>query len=445
MFQLLKKFRVLNRFVAIPLFAAALIASGCNAATQEPAQTESTPNQETETPATPPADQTESGTAAQDARDEHATPSEPPINPVAENNVRFATFNVHMYRKQEGGLIDEMANGDSAQARQIAEVIQITRPDVILLNEFDYDPDNAALEGFLTNYLAISQNGNEPIEYPYFYNGPVNTGVATGIDLDGNGKEDTPNDAYGFGFFPGQYGMVVLSRYEIDLDSVRTFRQFLWKDMPGAIWPVVPETGKPYYPEASKEIFRLSSKSHWDVPVKVGDETIHFLTSHPTPPVFDQEEDRNGCRNHDEIRMFADYVSGNADYLYDDSFTEGGLAAGSHFIIAGDLNADPLDGDSRDNAAGLLTGHPEIQAQPVPVSAGGKYHATGAANEEHSGDPAADTGVFGSIGNMRIDYCLPSKTLTMTANGVFWPVPGQPGAEAVEGSDHRMVWIDIEK
>ena len=55
-------------------------------------------------------------------------------------------------------------------------------------------------------------------------------------------------------------------------------------------------------------MFRLSSKSHWDVPIRIGRETVHFLVSHPTPPVFDGPEDRNGTRNHDEIRFWADYV-----------------------------------------------------------------------------------------------------------------------------------------
>ena len=61
--------------------------------------------------------------------------------------------------------------------------------------------------------------------------------------------------------------------------------------------------------EEELEVVRLSSKSHWDVPVKVGGHTVHVLASHPTPPTFDGEEDRNGRRNHDEIRFWADYVS----------------------------------------------------------------------------------------------------------------------------------------
>ena len=95
-------------------------------------------------------------------------------------------------------------------------------------------------------------------------------------------------------------------------------------------------------------MFRLSSKSHWDVPVEVGGRTVHVLASHPTPPTFDGAEDRNGRRNHDEIRFWADYVRPGAGsgYIYDDAGGTGGLKPGSSFVILGDQNADPLDGDS---------------------------------------------------------------------------------------------------
>jgi hypothetical protein len=53
-------------------------------------------------------------------------------------------------------------------------------------------------------------------------------------------------------------------------------------------------------------------------------------------------------RNHDKIRLWADYISRprRSSYLYDDKGRRGGLRPGSRFVIAGDLNADPYDGDS---------------------------------------------------------------------------------------------------
>ena len=360
--------------------------------------------------------------------------------------VRFATYNIAMNRKTEGALKDEIASGTSNQSKRIAEVIQRTRPDVLLLCEFDYDAEGAGLTDFQKKYLAVSQNGAKSIQYAHSYFAPVNTGVDSGLDLDGDGKLRTGNDAFGYGVFPGQYAMAVLSKYPIDVARVRTFQKFLWKDMPNALAPKNSD-GSNYYSKEAWDVFRLSSKSHWDVPIRIGDSTVHFLASHPTPPVFDGPEDKNGRRNHDEIRLFADYVSGRASYLYDDKGAKGGLAENDHFVIVGDLNADPVDGDSYSNAIGQLLSKPQVNSESVPVSQGGRYYAKsqGGANQKQKGDPAFDTGDFNDrrVGNMRIDYCLPSRTLELKANGVYWPVPGQQGAEAVKASDHRMVWIDV--
>ncbi|MEZ4950428.1 MAG: hypothetical protein R2784_13730 [Saprospiraceae bacterium] len=64
------------------------------------------------------------------------------------------------------------------------------------------------------------------------------------------------------------------------------------------------------------------------------------MISHPTPPVFDGKEDRNGKRNHDEIRLWKDYIQ-NAAYLKDDNNRTEGLEKDAHFVIMGDSNADP--------------------------------------------------------------------------------------------------------
>ncbi len=370
-------------------------------------------------------------------------------NKEPEQLVRFATFNVAMNRKKEGQLKSELVSGKSGKTEKIAEIIQRIRPDVLLLNEFDYDADGQGVESFQKEFLGKPHDEQEPIEYEYVYFQSVNTGVDSKLDLNNDGKLGTANDAYGYGEFPGQYGMVVLSKYPIDWENIRTFQNFLWKDMPDYQWPIVPATDKPYYQQEVRELFRLSSKSHWDVPVKIGEKTIHFLVAHPTPPVFDEEEDRNGCRNHDEIRFWADYVSGQSDYLYDDNRKFGGLEPGATFVIAGDLNADPVDGDSSKQAATQLTEHTLINNSFTPKSDGGAYYAKeqGQANDKQKGDPAFDTGDFNdfSVGNMRIDYCLPSKSLKTVDSGVFWPKPGQPSGDLVGASDHRMVWIDIVK
>lgn len=405
------------------------------------------------------------------------------------DTVRFATFNASMNRNTETQLQSALASGSDAQIRRVAEVIQTVRPDVLLVNEFDNAPGNGAgfiapgmpaagsnARMFIDNYLGVSQNGGAAIDYDYAYWAPSNTGVASGFDFNNNGIVGGGDDAYGFGGFAGQYGMLVLSRHAIDFASVRTMQNFLWKDMPGALLPDDPATPavQDWYAPAELDVFRLSSKSHWDVPVTIGSETVHFVVSHPTPPVFDGAEDRNGTRNHDEIRLLSDYVSG-AGYVYDDAGVNGGLAPGSLFVIAGDLNADPFDGDSTGSPIDLLIDNPNINAcatpEPgclIPASAGAVADSADDAgvNLTHGGDPAYDTADFGfagatapdgSPGNVRVDYVLPSSRAVVTENGtylemadggVFWidPASGVPDDVALtsfQTSDHHLVWVDV--
>lgn len=369
--------------------------------------------------------------------------------------VRFATFNASLNRFSAGDLAVELSSPGSAQPDVIAEIIQRTRPDVLLINEFDFDAAGVAAQGFLDNYLNVAHGDAVSIDYPYFYVAPSNTGVASGFDLDNNGSVGGPDDAFGFGFFPGQYGMVVYSKYPIDMSAIRTFQEFLWKDMPGAMLPDDPTTPEPadWYSPEELDVFRLSSKSHWDVPVMIGRRTVHLLVSHPTPPVFDGLEDRNGNRNYDEIRFWADYIiPSRSAYIYDDNGMYGGLPSGNMFVIAGDQNADPLDGDSSPGAAQQLLEHPLVNTMVTPDSEGGPEQSAlqGGANTTHLSDPAFDTADFADFtpGNLRVDYVLPWKNLLILDAGVFWPLSSDPlfslvGTFPFPSSDHRLVWIDV--
>ena len=369
--------------------------------------------------------------------------------------VRFSTFNASLNRNNAGELVTHLSTQDNAQAATVAEIIQRVRPDVLLINEFDFVEEGLAAELFQDNYLSVPHNGAAAIEYPYRFVAPSNTGIPSGFDLNNNGVIAGPDDAYGFGFFPGQFGMAVYSMYPIDLDGVRTFQHFLWADMPGALLPDDAATPAPadWYSPEELAIFRLSSKSHWDLPIDIEGRTVHFLVSHPTPPVFDSTEDRNGRRNFDEIRFWADYVTPETSgYIYDDDGQTGGLKAGSRFVIAGDENSDPLDGDSIPGAAQQLLEHDLIQTAVTPSSAGAvdATNRQGGINLVHRSDPQFDTADFGDTapGNLRADYVLPSRPLRITEAGVFWPTAADPlfrlvGDFPFPSSDHRMVWIDV--
>ncbi len=363
--------------------------------------------------------------------------------------LRVATFNASLFGERADELRQRLNVRRDEQIRRIAAIIQAVRPDVLLINEFDYDPSGDSVEKFQHNYLIRGQFGLRGIRYRFHYTAPVNTGLASPYDLNRDGKVEGPGDAWGFGRYPGQYGMLVLSRYPISQRQVRTFRLFKWKDMPDALLPIHP-SGAPWYSDTMLRYFPLSSKSHWDVPVWTPSGHLHLIAAHPTPPVFDGEEDRNGRRNHDEIRLLADYVSGDparSDYLYDDAGQRGGLSSDRHFVVAGDMNADPFDGDNHDRAIRQLLEHPRIQGGIAPASDGAaeSAHRMGGSNLQHGGDAANDTAVFGDPpGNLRVDYVLPSTGLRVVDSGVYWPLSSDPGAHLLDASDHRLVWIDVE-
>ncbi|HSK26686.1 MAG TPA: endonuclease/exonuclease/phosphatase family protein [Jiangellales bacterium] len=378
----------------------------------------------------------------------------PSDGPPGAPTVRFATFNASLNRNVAGQLRADLSTPGNAQAAAVAEIVQRTRPEVLLINEFDYDPVAADL--FRTNYLELPQGGAEPIRYDHLVIAPSNTGIPSGFDLNNDGVVGGPDDAFGFGFFPGQFGMLVLSQHPIAGDQVRTFQTFRWRDMPGARLPDDPMTSAPadWFSPEELEVVRLSSKSHWDVPVQVGGRTVHLLASHPTPPVFDGPEDRNGLRNADEIRFWADYVSPGprAGYIYDDQGRRGGLRPGAAFVVAGDQNSDPFDGDSVPGAIQQLLDHPRIDTSVTPASAGAVEASLlqGGANLAHRSDPRYDTADFADSapGNLRADYVLPSRSLRTLDAGVFWPTLDHPlsrltGVFPFPSSDHRLVWIDV--
>ena len=369
-----------------------------------------------------------------------------PISTQTEKTtIRFASYNVALFRKEAGQLAADLQSKQDTQMQNVAAVIQHVRPDVVALMEFDYDPSGQMLRDFQQNYLAQGQHGEKAISYPYQWQAPSNTGILSEVDYNRDGKIELPNDAFGYGKYPGQYAFCILSKFPIDTQNIRSYQKFLWQDLPEVKWPVNPDASDYYSPEVAAQ-FRLSSKNHVSIPVLLpSGKRVHTLLSHPTPPVFDGPEDRNGLRNHDEIRLLKEMILG-ADFLVDDQGNKGGLNTKDAFVVMGDLNADPIDGDSAPGAIQQLLEWERINQRVstgdlIPKSEGGKEHNQGKGDQA---DPAFDTSFFGK----RIDYVLPSSNLTASASGVFWPASGAPLFDIVKdkkASDHLLVWVDILK
>jgi hypothetical protein len=327
--------------------------------------------------------------------------------------LRIATWNIGFDRKGPGLLVQDLSEGDDPQIAAAVRVLVALEADVVLLTAVDYDRGGIALR-LLAERLA---EAGPP--YPHRLALRPNTGMQTGFDVDGDGRTGNARDAQGFGLFSGQGGMAILSRLPLDEAGARDFSAFLWRDLPGSLSDDPPDLAA---------VQRLATTGFWDVPVITDAGPLHLLAWHATPPVFDGPGDRNGRRNHDEAAFWR-------------LFLEGALPmapADAPFVLLGDGNLDPADGDGRREGIGALLAHPALQ-DPEPRGTHGR------AEPGQAGDPALDTVLYPDLGGLRLDYVLPASALRVTAAGVLWPGPDDPlWPDLQAASRHFPVWVDID-
>ncbi len=332
-----------------------------------------------------------------------------------QTTLRVATYNVDLDRKGPGLLLRDILAGKDPQISAVIASLALLNADVLVLTDIDFDHDLVALSALADGLAAAGA------PYPHRFAKRPNAGMATGLDMDGDGRRGGPGDAQGFGFFAGQGGLAVLSRLPIDAENARDFSGFLWQDLPGNLIADSLST-------EAKAVQRLSSTAHWDVPLVLPDDTrLHLLVWHATPPVFDGPEDRNGRRNHDEAAFWLRLLEGSLPFPAPDA----------PFILLGDANLDSADGDGRHAAIIALLAHPQLQ-DPAPKGQNSRTEPA------HKGDPALDTALYDDPGGLRVDYILPSADLKVLDAGVLWPdTDTAKGITLAIASRHRPVWVDI--
>lgn len=327
----------------------------------------------------------------------------------AGDTLRIATYNTELSRDGPGLLLRDIRNGRDPQATAVIEVIRALAPDILVLQNFDFDAGHAAasaLQGAL---------GAAGLDMPHRFLRAPNTGLPTGLDMDGDGRTGRADDAQGHGGFRGQGGLLILSRLPIDHAAALDFTALPWRDLPGATLPT--RDAAPFPSPEAQAAQRLSSVAHWALPVATPDGPLWVLAFHATPPVFDGPEDRNGLRNADEIRFWQVLLDGGL-----------GPAPQARFVIAGNANMDPDRGEGRHGAIRALVNDPRV----TPLTPMG-----------HAGANTVDWSDIG-LGQRRVSYVLPSNDLRIVASGVFWPPPDDPLADTVaRASRHRAVWADI--
>ncbi len=321
--------------------------------------------------------------------------------------LRVATFNTELSRDGPGLLLRDIQRGDP-QVSGVVRILAEAKPDVVALQGIDWDHDGLAL---IALNRELAESG---LVYPYVFAPQPNSGLQTDLDLDGDGKTNGPGDTQGWGRFTGQGGLAVLSRYPIAHQDALNFSNLLWKDVPDASLPM--HNGSLFPSKQALSVQRLSSTGHWVVPIDTPDGQFHLMTFHATPPVFDGPEDRNGRRNRDEIRFWKHFLDGAFD-----------PAPNNRFVIAGDANLDSHLGEGNKQAIRELLADSRIQ-DPKPKDR----------------DGSLATVSWKGVGNLRVDYVLPSMDWRVADAGVFQPDADNPNSEGrPTASRHRLVWVDL--
>lgn len=348
--------------------------------------------------------------------------------PALSQNIRIATYYTDLERKGPGLLLRDILGGKDPQVVALGQVIAHVAPDVILLTSFDFDLGGHALRAFADHLRGVG------IDYPYAFTSHSNSGIATGLDMNGDGWLGDADDAQGFGDFAGQGGMAVLSKLPILQDGVRDFSSMLWQDFPDAQSPSS---------DGTLALQRLSSVAHWDIPIQLPDlSVLRLFAFHAGTPAFGGDGDRNQNRNHDEVSFWQTYLDGRLAIQ----------PTNDPFIVIGDANLDPHDGLGRQSAIQNLLSDVRLRdLRPRSAGAAIASNAQGGVNANQTGDPALDTADWpdeNGPGNLRVDYVLPSVKLNTGGAGVFWPAPTDPDAavlqhDGVAASRHALVWVDI--
>ncbi|WP_170336587.1 endonuclease/exonuclease/phosphatase family protein [Ruegeria arenilitoris] len=321
--------------------------------------------------------------------------------------LRVASFNTELSRNGPGVLLRDIER-DDPQVIAVIGVLAAMQPDVVALQGMDWDYNNLALAALTAKLKAAG------LDYAYSFSAQPNSGSVTGVDLDGDSKSEGPGDAQGWGRFTGQGGLAVLSRFPILTDDIADYSTTLWRDVPGARLPVSDDL--PFPSEQAQSIQRLSSTAHWVIPIDAPGGRFDLMTFHASPPVFDGPEDRNGLRNRDEIRFWSLLLDGDI-----------GTAPTGRFVIAGDANLDPNQGDGHKGAIRNLLADPQLQ-DPEPRDSTG----------------SATTVAWKGVGEMRVDYVLPSADWQVERSGIYWTdETGKQVEAAATASRHRLIWVDL--
>lgn len=302
---------------------------------------------------------------------------------------RVATWHADLSRDGPGLLLRDIASLSDPSVETALQAIVDLDADVLLLTRFDHDLEGRALAAFADRLASLGA------DYPHRVSLAQNRGQATSRDLDGDGRTGGREDRHGYGRFAGAGSMAILSRHPVG--ETRDFSRFLWAELPDARIDSIPA--------AVRDVQRLSSSAHWDVPLLLpADRVVHLLAWAATPPIFGTGM-RNRDRNHDEALFWLHLLDGRLPMPPPDA----------PVILVGLANVDPKVGAGDASAIEALAAHAALQS------------------------PAHGPSYALPEGGARLSVLMPSASLQVLGSGA-WPAD-LPPRDALHR--HRLIWLDL--
>jgi len=252
-----------------------------------------------------------------------------------------STLNILHYNIKE--LDSTKLTNDNKQLKKVKEIVSLYEPELLFINEIQYDIDGAPNDNFKTNGENLNKLNSilgTQLKYISFY--PANTGKNAKRNSQGEYYSD-PNspgardfaDQVNFGTIPHQYSSGLLSKYPIVEEKVIT--DIEWKAFNPQIDLTKFTTGDGKALPSDMELF---DKNFLDVTLDVKGKMIHVIVLHTVPAYhFGNKKSPNYLRNRDQLRFLEWYLSGKTDI----DVTLLGIKPikGESFIAAGDWNVDP--------------------------------------------------------------------------------------------------------
>ncbi len=268
------------------------------------------------------------------------------VNGMTKRAIRFAHFNVKELRT------DKLVNMQDAQVERAALNIRLLNPDLVSINEIQYDLPDVATVGLpgtgdnMKRFVARTHLDATGWSYNL---AQANTGNLSKKQPDGN-YAINPNapgadqlaDQVNFGTFPGQYSTGFATRFPVTKATVLT--DLKWRDWDQAFKfaDFKLPNGQPLPDDMS-----LFDKNFNDVLVELAGRPAHVVTFHTVPAFgFGGSADANVQRNLAQLAFLEWYLLGSCDAADASSAvkrceTEAKpLEGNTPFIAIGDLNVD---------------------------------------------------------------------------------------------------------